>query len=107
MVSHPVPRVDDLNRYQWVRHQEVVYKGGRFYARVSHQQGCDHADLVAEWEEIKQTLYQVQQRIEYPVGCPMSELLRVLPSLPVVPQVEESFIYRNDEPAQNVYDNKE
>ena len=74
---------------------------------MSHQQSRDHTNLVAEWEEIKQALYQVQQRIEYPVGCPMSELLRVLPSLPVVSQIEESFIYRNDEPAQNVYDNKE
>ena len=74
---------------------------------MRHQKGCYHSDFIRERKEEKETLQEMQQRVEYPIGCPVSELGCVLLSLPVVPEIEKCFIYRNNQSAKNVYEYQE
>ncbi len=73
---------------------------------MRHQQGRDHTDLVGEWEEEQETLQEVKQGVEYPVGRPVGQLGGVLLFVPVVSEVEEGLIDRNDQSTENVYEDQ-
>ena len=106
-LTEAVPRVYQFDGDQGVSHEEVVDQGRCLDAGVRHQQGRDHTDLVREREEEQETLQEVQQGVEYPVGRPVGQLRSVLLFVPVVPEVEEGLIDRDDQSAKDVYEDQE